>query len=404
MAGTITGLFTKANCDTPGVYGQKHLYSMHSAGLCHLAAWLPAPDSSGHFTDRGVVVFVGGEGWGHSPGWNQITGVINDNPKFLALAQRLNAEGWVVVSIDYPAAGSNFHSIDGSDPGPRGSFRMAGTWDEVTPIALWPEQPGYVALAVQYIRDNWCGIDGPNITPFGKKLVGVGNSINPNKVLLAGHKFGASMALYTAMIPTGLYLSEPGVGHGSMDLYTPRSTHGVIGVIALDPCVDWTQVHIDPGYTSPAGSIFQHGHLPTFARCEDRRPWEELEGIWKRECAYFLALEGHPEVGELVVLTEFSGTGTGDPLWDANLGTATWRPGFTADDTAHGKAWIQLWDARLQAEPWRALLAGYGDNASAPIRQSVVRWAGSTKYPLLTTEEFVDETLGLLVIAEENGG
>lgn len=354
MAGVVSTFFTKANCDTPGVFGIFHEYHMHASGLCHLAAWWP----SNSFQAAPCIVFVGGVGYGNSPGWNQITGTINDNAKSLALAKELNAAGWVVIAIDYPVSGANEHTNYGADyqASDNGGFRMKGTWKEHTPVAMWPEQPAYVAIAIQYIKSNWCGVDGGNLSIFGKRLWGIGNSIDPDKVVLAGSDHGATMAAYVSLQPSGFYPFESGVSHDNMDRYVPRASHRVAAVVLQDPMIDFTQFYIDTGYTSPAGTIWMHDHFPAFCRCEDYRPWSDIEMLWKRQSPWWALAQSHPENANIGFFTEFTGTGTGDPAWDEDLTAATWSPGTVRDDTAHAKAWIDPRNGTFQGSPWRGAL------------------------------------------------
>lgn len=397
MSGVVTS-FTKANCDSPGMFGIQHEYAMHGTGCAHLGAWWPSLS----YQDASCIVFIHGDGWGHAPGWGSMTGVINNNAKFLELAKQLNAAGWVVISIDYPPSGSNMHSIYGSQPGTSGSFRMSGTWDEITPIAAWPEQPGYVAMAVQYIKSNYTGIVGRKLTPFGRRLFGIGNSIDPEKIVLAGHMHGGTLATYAALIPSTLYANEPSLAHDSMDLYGPRASHRVRGVISIDPRIEFGQFHIDPGYTSPAGTIWMNGHDQTFARAEDRRPWDELEQIFKFASPIEALALPYAENESISFFTEWNGVGTGDAAWDANLSYAQWDQDSVRNDTAHGKAWIQPHDGRIQGPAWRAAIREWGKaqgtTSSANIRKSVTRYVDTVgdALPYGSAAEYADKCRGWL--------
>ena len=275
MPGPYT-VFDRTNCDTPGMYA-KHEYSFNSQGTAHLAAWWP----SQHYEDAPCAIFVNDEGNGHDPGWEKMTSRCFTG-KFLELAKAMSAAGWVVISIDVPASAKNESSLLGWNPGVEGGFRLLGTWAEHTPVAMWPEQAAYVAEAVQYVRSNWCAIDGPDEMPFGRELLGVGNSINPAQIVLCGNKHGATMAMFVSLIPDGLYQFEGSFLHDGMDPHVPRASHRVDKIVAIDPCIDFGQLYIDPGFDSPAPTELHRDCWGIFQRSEDRRPYSELPGLFKR--------------------------------------------------------------------------------------------------------------------------
>lgn len=357
--------FDRATCDVPGTRLQ-HYYWPHASGLCHLAVWRPAAS----FQAAPVYVVVHG-GFGYSPGWRSMTTASMTPGKQKDLATVLSAKGWVIVSIDYPACSVNLH-----DEG-AGTNKFLGQWAEIHPVAMWPEQAAYLALAVQYLKTHWSGVAGPDSTPFGATLWGAGNSIDPSNIHLQGISWGAAMAMYVALQPDGYYPYEPGGWH-DMDAYTPRASHRVRSAGGVSPQFDMTQFYIDTGYTSPIGSIYQGDFAQMFMRRASTRTWSGLSNHWKRQSPYWLLQEKHIANSNVSFFIEYLGSGSGDAAWDGNLTADDFSPGTVRNDVAGGKAWIDPHDGRFQGRPTRDELAAYGDLAGTPIRKSVVRWAGGS--------------------------
>ena len=414
MAGPLTAAqFIRANADCPATTRPEngaavwleHYYLPHSSGLARLAVFRPA----GSFQGARCAVFVHGGNLGSLTGWGAMTSALFTG-KLGALAESLSAAGWAIVTIDYPMCSVNRHQrLPGGNPG---NTKILGSWEEVFPLAMWPEQPAYVASAVQYLASNYTAAAGPDTTIFGAKLWGAGNSINPGKILLVGSEWGAQMALYASLQPTGYYPHERALAHDTMDTYVPRAGHRAPAVVALNPGpIDFTQFYVgrdsfDPNYyyidtatpgvgnrwSLPPGTPFylKSDRFHPFMRAESFRRWSTTAQAWKRQSPWFVLKEGHVENVGMSMFCEFEGAGydTGGGGWDALLSASDWSPGTVRDNSAGGKAWIHPQDGRFQGEPWRVALQGYGLDVAAPIRKSVVNYTGSTAFPLTTSGTF----------------
>lgn len=361
--------FTRANTDVPGS-NALHYYWHHPSGLCHMAVWWP----SASFQDAPVAVFIHG-GLGFNPGWramesNVLTGKYDD------LAAAMSAKGWVIISIDYPTCGRNATDFETTGSGSASTNPIMGTWGEIHPIAFWPEQPAYLALAIQYIKSNWSGVNDETQTLFGASLWGAGNSINPEYIHLVGNSWGGTMGMYVALQPSGYYPYTTERAYGDMDPYIPRASHRVKSVSAISPQIDFTQWYFDTGSASVLGEIYQRDVMQAFMRRESRRAWSTLPMAWKMQSPWWILQEGHPENDNLSFYVEFLGDGTID--WEVNLTYEDWSPGTVRDDTAGGKAWIDPHNGPFQGKPLRDALRSYGSNASAPIRLSRVAWVGAS--------------------------
>ncbi len=368
--------FKRADSDVPGP-NALHYYWHHPSGLCHMAVWRP----SASFEGAPVAMFIHG-GLGFNPGWRAMESVIGSTTgggKYAALAAEMSSKGWVVISIDYPTCGRNAYVVDVSGVGESttpiinpSNKSIVGTWGEIHPIAFWPEQPAYVALAIQYVKSNWSGVD--NATLFGSDLWGAGNSINPELIHLIGNSWGGTMALYTAFQPTGYYPYVTSNAFGEMDPYTPRASHRVKSVSAISPQIDFTQWHFAEE-ESLLGENYSYDNLQAFQRKESRRKWSELPMAWKRQSPWWVIQEGHPENENISCFIEFFGEGTIAP--EENLTYNDWNPGTVRDDEAGGKAWMDPHNGPFQGKPIRDALKAYGTNESAPIRLSRVSWLGA---------------------------
>lgn len=396
--------FTRANSDVPGPLGRLHYYLPHSSGLCHLAVWRP----SASFQDAKVAIFVHGEELGCKPGWDSMTTGGALAAGYLdTLATTLQADGYVIVSIDYPVC-STFRST-GTTSGT--DFRTYASWQEVHPTAMWPEQPRYVAGAVQYIKSNWCGIPGIDETLFGQELWGAGNSIDPAKVVLVGDKWGAQLAMYASLHPTGWFPYERSVVHETSDRYVPRDSHRPAALILRDVGpIDFTQFYVNPSITEITGvpTYLRGDRFGPFMRCESQRRWGSgdyssmpepgwgpnpqaspmyhiISPQWKRQSPWFLLQEEHAENANLPMHIEI--TGEGYDSYDTNLASTHWNPGTMLNNTAQSRCWMQPEDGRIQGSPLRSALQTYGGSAGTgtPIRRSVVRDPVSTTYPLSAT-------------------
>ena len=405
--------FTRKTSDVPGSPGRLHYYHTHPSGLCHLAVWRP----SASFQDAPVALLVHGGGLGNAPGWGSMTteSAIASG-KAANLVQALYDEGYAIVSIDYPVTGYFKHQS--LPDGLAGRARILGSWEEIWPLALWPEQPSYVALAIQYVKSNWCGISGPDISLFGEELWGDGNSIDPNRVVCIGDDWGSTLLMYACLQPTGFYPFERRLAHESMDPFVPRASHRPRALVLRNPGpIDFSQFYVDIGYTFSTVPEYLHGdRFHPMMRAESQRRWggrdysgdpEPTDGLrsgtamrapikdaWKRQSPWWILAENHAENANLPMHIEMAGTGYG--VYDASLSATDWDPGTMLDDHAGYKAFIQPHDGRLQGSPLRSALTSYGTSASA-IRQSVVLdTATSTSYPVLSSGAYAAAVLAWL--------
>lgn len=358
--------FVRANSDVPGP-NALHYYWHHPSGLCHMAVWRP----SASFEGAPVALFVHG-GLGFNPGWramesNVITG------KYADLAADMSAKGWVIISIDYPTCGRNAHVVETSGSGTSSSNPLMGTWGEIHPIAFWPEQPAYLALAIQYIKSNW---SAKTATPtlFGEALWGSGNSIDPSLIHLVGNSWGGTMALYVGFQPTGYYPYVTENAYGEMDPYMPRASHRVKSISAISPQIDFTQWHFDDG-DSYLGEPYSNDIMQAFMRREARRSWSGLPMAWKKQSPWWVMSENHSENNNISCYIEFVGQGANEN--EENLTYEDWSPGTVRDDQDGGKAWMDPHNGPFQGKPTRDLLKAYGSDAAAPIRLSRVAWDNS---------------------------
>lgn len=367
MPGPYT-TFDRTTCDVPGRYVQ-HYYWPHASGMCHLAVWRP----SASFQGAPVAIFVKG-GLGYNPGWRAMTDNVFPPGKQIQLATAMSARGWVVISIEFPVCGSNAHT-DPQDGVPGGA-EVRGNYAEIHPLAMWPEQPAYVALAVQHVKTNWSAIADGTKTPFGESLWGAGNSINPDLVHLHGNSWGGTMAMYVALQPDGYYPYDR-EGWGIMDRYMPRASHRVKSVGCVSPQFDLTQFYVDTGYTTTLGEIYQGDRLQPFMRTASPRKWSTLPVAEKKRSPYWVLREGHAENANLAFFIEYLGAGT-DLAEGENLTAADWEPGTVRDDVAGGKAFADPHNGPFQGQPTLTEFQEYGGASAdpeSPIRQSIVRWA-----------------------------
>lgn len=390
----MTLTLTRAGTRLPGAIGRLHLYHGHASGLCHLGVFPHV--SGGAFQNAPVAIFVHGEGLGCEPGWGSMTNRGALATGHLAnLAQALHAAGWIVVTIDYPVCSRNYSRVT-PDGDALGEWRIFGSWKEVHPIAVWPEQPMYVARAVQYVKSNWSGIAGPTETLFGSELWGEGNSIDPARTIVVADKWGATLAMQALLQPTGYFPFERGLAHQSMDPFVPRASHRVAALVCRDPGpIDFTQFYVHPDWDDRG----QPDHLSgdffgPMGRLESQRRWGSQEygstrpiggnrstgsmiynvvkPAWKRNSPWWLLQEAHVENANLPMHVEC--TGTGFDADDDNLASTDWNPGFMADNVGAGKCWQQPQDGRIQGPALRAALQEYGgvSGGGSPIRLSVV--------------------------------
>lgn len=414
----MTLTLTRAGSNVPTQYGRLHYYWPHASGLCHLAVYRPSTS----FQAAPVAIFVHGEELGCKPGWGSMTNRGAFASGYLAnLAQALSAAGWVVVTIDYPTC-----SIYADSTTLAGDFRIAGSWREHHPTAFWPEQPTYVARAVQHVKSNWSGITGPTDTIFGKALWGTGNSVDPAKTIIVADKWGATMAMWAALQPTGWYPFERGIAHETMDRYVPRASSRVAALVLRDVGpVDFTQFYVNPSVDRISGvpDYLRGDRFGPFMRCESQRRWgsgdysanglagwggadaadlslpthvNPIHPQWKRQSPWWLLNENHAENANLPMHIELTGTGYGAD--DASLASTDWNPGFPANDTAANKCWMQPHDGRIQGPALASAFANYGgvEGTGTPIRSSVVAYPASTATPLSSTGTYAANVLAWL--------
>lgn len=360
--------FVRAESDVPGP-NNLYYYWHHASGLCHLAVWRP----SASFKNAPVAVFIHG-GLGYNPGWramedNVITG------KYADLAAEMSTKGWVVISLEYPTCARNASRSQAAGGAAEVSTGLSGTWEEIHPIAFWPEQPAYIALAIQHIKSNWSGIADETATLKGAELWGANNSIDPDYIHLIGNSWGGTMAMYTALQPSGYYPYIPENAYGEMDPMMPRASHRVRSVSAISPQIDFTQWYFDTGDTVPLDEMYHNDRMQAFMRRETMRRWSTLPMAWKKQSPWWILQEYHPENTQVAFNVEFFGTGIAG--WEQNLTYQDWSPGSVRDDVAEGKAWVDPHNGKFQGKPLRDALLSYGEDSSAPIRKSRVAWTGA---------------------------
>lgn len=339
-------------------------YLPHPSGLCVLGVHRPAAS----FQSAPVIVVAHG-GLGYNPGWRAMYSATIGTGKPLALVTALNALGWVVISIDYPACASNTHN-DGLN-------RFLGSWAEMQPLGMWPEQAAYFAHAIQFIKTHWSAEAGSDETVFGADLWGAGNSIDVSTIVTYGNSWGATGWLYTGFQPSGYYPYSPDIGHNLISPYAAKASHRVRGTICVSPQIDLTQFYVDTGYTNvEEGPIYQDDRLQPFMRTESTRKWSTLPMAWKKQSPWWVLQENHSENANFSVFCEFLGTGVDG--FDDNLTADDWSPGTVLDDVVGLKAFVDPHYGKLQGQPFKTALESFGSDSAAPIRQSVVRWAGGS--------------------------
>jgi hypothetical protein len=371
-----------------------HYYLSHPSKLCHMAVFRP----SGSFQDAPCAIFVHGKYLGANCGWAAMTTDLFVG-KAGALAEALSQKGWVIISISYPITSINEHQRKPN--GALGATKILGSWKEVHPVAEWPEQPAYVAAAVQYVKSNWTGIAGTDATIFGATLFGAGNSIDRDRVILVGDEWGAELAMYAALQPTGRYPFIRELAYDSMDAYDAGDSHRVLGVVALNPGpIDHTQLYVGrdpiqtkyfiPGtqtagqgntWSEPPGTPYylKGDRFHPYVRAEGFRRWSRVPMKFKRASPWWVLKQGTVENGNLSFFVQFDNGGydSGVGGWDQNLSSADFSPGTVRSNSAGGKAFIRPDDGRFLGPPLRDLLWGYGgpapSSAGLPIRKSVVR-------------------------------
>lgn len=392
-----------------------HYYNAHSSGLCHLVVWRP----STNFQGAPVAVFVNKRELGAAYGWGEITTeLFVSTPKMGALAEALSARGWVIVSVELPITSKNVHQrLPG---GAAGATKILGSWWEKHPVAMWPEQPRLLASALQYLKTNYSAIADSSLTTYGPELWGDGNSISRSQIVVVGNEWGAQIALFAGLQPTGNYGFTRDLSHDSMDPLDPVESHRVRGIVALNPGpIDFTQFYVgrDPlqakyyypntqtagvgnQWDEPPGtpSYLKADRFHPFTRAESFRRWSKVSMRFKRASPWWLMRPGaevNSENANLSLFIEFEGQGydTGGGGWDANLGPNDFREGTVRSDSAGGRAWIQPNDGRVQGQAVREALWSYGGAdptlGDLPIRHSVVNdTAPNTLYPVTSSLTF----------------
>jgi hypothetical protein len=362
-----------------------------------MAAWLPSTD----FQNGKVAVFVHGGNLGNNPGWGAMLGQLSEAKNF-ALAQKLNQEGWVIVTIDYPVCGMFKHQIEG---GTNGLARILGSWAEIHPLAMWPEQAAYVALAVQYLKTNASAVEGEIVGPFAEELWGAGNSIDPEHIWLIANDWGATLSLFAALQPSGVYKYDQ-IGAFAMDYYMPRASHRVKGVVARNPGpLDFTQFHVrKSGYIAPTPSYLQNDRFHPITRSESNTRWSTTPMAVKRISPWWALKANHAENSNLKIFTEFENNGSSASAgtYDAHLTADQWTPGVVCDGSGtllgDGYQWIMPDDGRIQAAPWRTALLEW-PYTGTPITSSIVRDnTTNSSDPLITDQEaWVEDVYNFIV-------
>jgi hypothetical protein len=395
MPGPYT-TFLRSNSDAPGA-NAFHYYFNHSSGLCHLGVWRPKAS----FQNAPVIVFVHG-GLGYNPGWRAMESIMQ-SAKTSALCTALSAKGWVVISIDYPACAANQHNKEGDNGD---TFRLLGSWFEMHPVAMWPEQAAYIALAVQYLKTHATAVStSPDYSPLAAQMFGAGNSIDGENIFLWGDSWGCTSSMYIALQPTGYYPFDEG-GWGTTDLYIPRKSHRVRGVSGISPQFDLTQFYVDTASNTTIGNslgpIYQRDRLQPFMRTEGTRKWSTLPNREKKQSPYWLMQEYLPENENVSFFIEYLGSGvTG--ISD-NLTANDWSPGSTRNDVAGLKAWVDPHDGKFQGPPTKEAVQSYGSTTNSPMRQSYIGYSTSVGGTILSLANYPSRWLqwaGALGVPEQ---
>ena len=369
--------FTRATSNVPGpAPSLLYEYWPHPSGLCHMYVWRPAAAS---FASAQVAVVVHG-GLGYNPGDRAMTSDVFGGAKIVNSMNALRDAGWVIISIDYPACAAN--QWEPNALGTAATNEILGTWHEIPPVAMWPEQAGYLALAIQHIKTHYTGsTTNADYSAFGATLWGAGNSIDPTRIHVYGESWGGTMAAYVALQPTGYYPFFPRLGHEIVDPYLPRASHRVISVSFASMQTELGQFYVDTGFAGPQIPIYGADRLQPFMGSESGRKWSTLPLFEKKHSPWWILKENHQENVNLSFFGEFLGTGFGGGF-DESLGQngADWSPGSVRNDVAGGKAWVDPHDGRIQGRPWYDALVGYEPAAGqtgAAIARSDIRWVGT---------------------------
>jgi len=309
MPGPFT-TFTRSNSDVPGATAGEHYYAAHASGLCRLLVWRP----SASFVDAPVlVIYKGGD---YVTYGDNETSPETIDADVAQIAEDLNADGWVVVSVDGP-------------PSPD----TANELGETTPFEYFPAHEKTLGTAVSYLKAHASAVDDITLGASSVALWGAGNSISPSRIVTLGFGSGATTALFLAALPGPMFAHLNGSVGPTFDHYAPRFDHRPAATIAFGATADWTQFDIDA-----AGSgVYSNDLHPHFMRTASRTLWSTLDRRTKLAASpYFWILQGFPENLALPVYARWAHSSDADGL---SLLPADYVPGEVKSDTGAAKAY-----------------------------------------------------------------
>lgn len=350
--------FNRSTCDAPGpitASGPNSLifYFPHPSGLCVIEVFLP----SASFSDACWMLYLHG-GLGYNTGERAAFDLQAQGAQ--TKAQYFASKGYVVFSIDYPATSSNRND--------------AQNFNEVHPLAMWPEQVFYVIAAIQFIMENWIG---SSETRYGTRLLGAGNSIDPQMGCVDGISWGCTLAAMAGLTPEWMIPRFASPKNTQEPWRSTTSHRNVRCWAGSQGQIDLTQFDIEPlGLASkpdyPLGEIYMNDRAQWLNRVDSTRLWSTTPIELKKLSPWWMLKRGYPENSDTSFFMQWPTTDLDIPE-EANLTSADWSPGTvpTAASRLAGKAWRDPHHP-FQAAPWRDALLTYGTSSSALIRKSQV--------------------------------
>lgn len=359
----VSGMaFDRSTSDVPGKItatstNRLLFYAPHPSGQCSIAVWWP----SASYTNANWLVMVRG-GLGYNPGERSTYDLSSYGAE--AIADYFCAQGYVVFAIDYPGNASN---RDDGLP-----------LNDIRPLAQWPDAIFWCATALQFIRDNF-----DSTTPFGARLLGQGNSIDPVFGTWYGNSWGGTIGAMLALMPDWMLtrFASPGLRRSG---WQPRSSHRLKAWMLNQAQIDLTQFDIEPSNltqkpTYALGEIYMNDRAQWLMRTDGKQKWSTTPLEVKKVSPWWMLQRNYPENADVGFYCRWPANPGGQIAEEANLTSDYWRPGVvpTAADRTARTAWRDPHHL-FQARPWRDALHAYGTDPNALIRKSVVRWGNAS--------------------------
>jgi hypothetical protein len=275
--------------------------------------------------------------------------------------------GYVVFIIDYPANPSNLDS--------------PYAFNDIRPVAMWPDAVFWCARAIQAIKDN-----KDSTTPLGLKLLGSGNSIDPNYGIWWGNSWGGTIGLMLAWMPDWMVerYSTPALRRAGD---RPKSSHRLKVWTAFEPQLDLTQFDIEPlslsakpTYIDDAGlgAIYMDDKAQWLMRKDSLDKWSTTALEDKKISPWWMLQAGYPENADVLICVRWPASPALSIPEEANLTPDDFDPGTvpTQADRDAGKAQRDPHHP-FQARALQTELASYG-NESSLCRKSIIRWGSGT--------------------------